>query len=112
MIISSVRMNTSGRHYKLSQGSEYMGDDYWKWWIFVEGSDNDLDRIENVVYNLHYTFVDPVRTISTRENNFRLETSGWGVFPVYARINFKDHTVLEMEHELELYYPGGKKCEK
>ena len=30
----------------------------------------------------------------------------------FARINFKDHTVLEMEHELELYYPGGKKCEK
>ena len=53
-----------------------------------------------------------MRTIKTRENKFKLETSGWGNFIIYVRINFKDETVLQLEHKLELYYPSGQKNEE
>jgi transcription initiation factor IIF auxiliary subunit len=110
MKISSFKQNISGDKYKIAQGYNYIGNDYWKWWIWIEGNDKDLDKIKNVIYNLHYTFTNPVRIINTRENKFRLETSGWGTFTIYARLNFEDNSVIELQHELELYYDDGKKC--
>lgn len=107
MKIQSFIKNTSEGEYKIAQEYSYLGDDFWDWQIWIEGTDINLDKIENVTYTLHYTFVDPVRTISTREDKFRLHASGWGTFTIYAMLNFKDNSVLELEHELELYYDDG-----
>ena len=112
MKIQSVKKHKSKDKYTIEQSYKYAGDDYWEWSVWIESTEKGLDKIENVIYNLHYTFPNPVQTIKTRENKFKLETSGWGVFIIYARINFKDKTVLELEHELELYYPDGEKNEK
>lgn len=112
MEVSQIKAHKSRGNYKIAQGYDYKGDDYWDWWVWVESSDVNLDKIDNVIYNLHYTFREPVRTIKTRENKFKLKTSGWGVFTIYARLNFKDNSVLELEHELELYYPSGEKNEE
>ena len=112
MKIQSIKKHSSREKYTITQSYKYTGDDYWDWSVWIESTDKGLDIIENVIYNLHYTFPNPVQIIKTRENKFRLDSSGWGIFTIYARINFKDKTVLELEHELELYYPDGKKNEK
>lgn len=108
MHISSYKSNPSGNMYKVEQGYNYAGEDYWYWWVWIEGSAADLDKIDNVVYNLHYTFPDPVKTITTRENKFRMATAGWGTFTIYIRLNFKDKSVIEMKHNLQLQYPDGE----
>ncbi len=112
MKIKTTKKHSSEDEYKIKQSYQYKEDDYWDWSVWIESSESGLDKIDNVIYNLHYTFPNPVRTIRTRENKFKLETSGWGIFTIYARINFKDETVLELEHELKLYYPSGQKNEE
>ena len=105
MKIQTTKTHSSKDKFRIEQDYQYLGDDYWDWSIWIESTKLGLDKIENVIYNLHYTFPNPVRIINTRENKFKLETSGWGVFIIYIRINFKDNTILELEHKLELQYP-------
>ena len=111
MQISQIKKNKSKGKYKITQDYKYTSDDYWTWSVWIEAKDDDLDKIENVIYNLHYTFNEPVKLINTRNNKFRLDASGWGTFTIYARLNFKDSSVLELEHELELFYPSGDKSQ-
>lgn len=108
MKIASFRESDGHAKYTLKQDYKYVGDDYWDWGIWVEASEEALDEIDRVVYNLHYTFREPVQTVRTRDNKFRLDNSGYGTFTVYARIALKDDSVVDLEHELELYYPEGE----
>ncbi len=107
MYLMDFKKNKSKGKYKIAQDATYTGDDYWDWSVWIEATEPNLDKIESVIYNLHETFLNPVRTITSRSNKFKLETSGWGGFTIYARINFKDKTILECQHELELFYPDG-----
>lgn len=100
-----VRSYTQNENIKVAQSSQYQGNDSWTWSVWVEGPDEDLDTIEAVVYTLHPTFSPPVISINTRQNKFRLDTRGWGTFTIYVTVKFKDETVMELEHELELNYP-------
>lgn len=108
MQIKNTKKHESNDSYKINQSHKYTGDDYWDWSVWIESSETGLDNIDNVIYNLHYTFIEPVRVIKTRTNKFKLEASGWGTFTIYAIINFKDSSILELDHELELYYPDGQ----
>lgn len=94
---------------EIAQGFDYQGDDWWKWWIWIEGPDNELDQIDHVVYTLHTTFPNPVRTIRDRDSKFRLETAGWGVFRIYAKVVNKKGLETFLEHDLVLEYPDGRK---
>lgn len=93
--------------YKIEQGSNYEGEDWWKWWLWIEAEKKDLDKIDHVVYTLHPTFPKPVRTITDQKSKFKLEAEGWGVFRIYARIFLKDKTEIPVEHDLQLEYPDG-----
>jgi transcription initiation factor IIF auxiliary subunit len=93
---------------KIAQDYEYVGEDYWKWWAWIEGPAKELNQIESVNYNLHPTFKNLVRTITSRQNKFRLETAGWGVFMLYATVLGKDGSKSKLKHYIELRYPGGK----
>jgi transcription initiation factor IIF auxiliary subunit len=105
---------------KIEQGSSYEGDrssataptrsgivDYWKWWVWIEGPDSELDQIDHVVYTLHRTFPNPVRTISDRASKFALKTAGWGVFRIHAKVVYKDGRESRLSHDLVLTYPDG-----
>ncbi len=105
-VLSAVQHNTEG-NYKVVQSSKYEGDDWWNWSLWIDAEEAELNKIDNVIYNLHFTFKDPVRVVKTRKNKFKLDSSGWGIFTIYVRINFKDETVIDLEHELELEYPDG-----
>jgi transcription initiation factor IIF auxiliary subunit len=93
---------------KIAQDYKYVGDDYWKWTAWLDGPDKELDQVKSVTYNLHPTFPRPVRTIDSREDNFRLKTAGWGGFTLYAKVLRKNGTTEKLQHEVELRYPSGK----
>lgn len=96
-------------NFAIKQGFEYEGEEWWKWWIWIEAPMEKLNEIDHVVYTLHPTFASPVRRVKNRETKFKLESAGWGVFTIYARICLKDKTEIAIEHDLELQYPDGKK---
>jgi len=100
-----LRNYIQNENLKVAQTSHFQGNDTWAWCVWIEGPDQDLDTIEAVVYTLHPTFSPPVISINTRHNKFRLETQGWGTFTIYVTVKFKDGSVMDLEHELELNYP-------
>ena len=108
MKIKSTKVHSEEENYRIEQDYFYTGDDYWDWSIWVESSDSGLDKIDHVVYNLHYTFRKPVIIVNSRDNKFKMETSGWGTFTIYVQIVFKDETTLNLEHELVLTYPDDE----
>ena len=93
---------------QLKQDFQYIGEDYWKWSVWVDGPVAELDQIVRVIYTLHPTFPHPVRTISDRPSQFRLETAGWGTFTIYATAVHQDGRESALMHELELRYPDGR----
>jgi len=94
--------------FTIHQWEKYEGNDWWKWAVWIDGSDEALDRIEFVEWALHPTFPNPIRKISNRTNKFRLDTAGWGVFPIVARLKLKDGQQIKQHHYLKLRYPDGK----
>jgi NTE family protein len=90
---------------ELTQDSTYAGDDFWHWSAWIEGPDDELDRVEQVVYTLHHTFPNPIRTVTDRRTKFRLETEGWGVFRLYATIVYDDKTEKLLQVDLEFEPP-------
>ena len=49
-----------------------------------------LHKVSKVVYHLHPTFPNPDREVTTRDNDFELETYGWGQFNLSADVYFED----------------------
>ena len=92
---------------KIKQDFEYKGKEWWEWSVWVEGPEQELDEIKHVEYTLHSSFFKPVRKIDDRSSKFRLETAGWGVFTIYAKVFHKDGGETLLEHDLELLYPDG-----
>jgi len=93
---------------KIQQSERYEGDDWWKWAVWVDGSERILDSIEYVEWTLHPTFPDPIRKVTNRLQKFRIETGGWGVFQIRAVARTKDGNSIRLRHQLSLHYPDGK----
>lgn len=98
---------TKDSSYSISQNYKYEGDDWWSWSIWVNAEEKKMDDIDYVVYTLHPTFNKPVRKITDRKSKFKLETEGWGVFTIYAKIVLKTSQEISLSHELHLEYPDG-----
>ncbi len=91
---------------RIAQDSRYAGDERWDWSVWIEGSDEELDQIAYVAWQLHPTFPDPLRFSTDRSDGFRLETNGWGTFTVQATLNGHDgETISQLEHYLEFEAP-------
>ena len=91
----------------IQQSQEYLGNDRWRWSVWLNGPQEELDTIDHVLYVLHSTFHDPVRYVSDRTTNFRLDTAGWGAFTVHAKVMHRDGRETPLAHELVLLYPDG-----
>jgi transcription initiation factor IIF auxiliary subunit len=92
---------------QIQQNFEYQDNDWWKWWVWIDGPDEELDDLDYVVYTLHHTFANPIRKVDDRKSRFKLKTSGWGVFKLYATLVHKDGRETELCHDLRLEYPDG-----
>lgn len=75
---------------------------YWKWWVWIEGPDEELDRIEEVNYLLHPTFKKRNRQSRERAKKFRIASSGWGEFRIFAVLRGKDGGRQRLKHWLQL----------
>jgi hypothetical protein len=88
---------------KVKQAVVPHDEGWWNWSLWLEGPEDDLDEIEYVEYILHPTFPSPVRKVSDRRSNFRLDARGWGEFSIKVRIHLEDEDeVLVLDHWLEL----------
>lgn len=84
--------------------AEELRPGWWRWTVFVEGSETALDRIRCVEYRLHPTFPDPVRRVCRRGTGsraFALSSAGWGTFEVGLRLLLRDGTTEELRHHLK-----------
>lgn len=91
----------------IAQDQKYVEGGCWEWSVWVEGTEADLDEIVEVVYKLHPTFPKPLRTVGNRATKFKLESEGWGVFPIHVKVVLKNGEPLKLKHDLELFYPDG-----
>lgn len=91
----------------MQQSQEYVGNDYWRWSIWLDGTQEELDSIDHVMYILDPTFHNPVRHIGDRTTNFRLDTSSWGTFTLHANVVHRDGNETRLNHDLVLLYPDG-----
>lgn len=91
----------------LRQDTEFAGHHRWNLSVWVDGSPEELDGLDHVRYILHHTFPRPVRDVSDRATNFRLETVGWGNFTIYAKAVHRDGHETPLQHDLILQYPDG-----
>jgi transcription initiation factor IIF auxiliary subunit len=90
---------------RIEQGFKYRGEDYWDWWVWIEGSKEELDQIDRVIYILHPTFPNPVRELWDRSTKFLMTTAGWGVFLIRATVKHQDGKETHLQHHLKLEYP-------
>jgi hypothetical protein len=93
----------------VEQTSEYLSDSRWRWAVWLDGSDEELDAVESVEWTLHPTFSPPVQVRDNRAARFRLEAIGWGEFEINARARLSDGTEQHHRHWLKLESPqeGG-----
>jgi hypothetical protein len=86
----------------IAQESRRAGRSRWEWAVWLKGTDAELDDVVEVIYMLHPTFRQPIRTTSDRTSSFRLASSGWGEFELRARARRKTDGDLELTHWLSL----------
>jgi hypothetical protein len=91
----------------IQQDATYAGDDSWRWSVWIDGPDDELDQIDRVAWHLHPTFSPPIRFVEDRGTGFRLDAMGWGTFEVGAVLYHagSDASFTRLTHELDLYYP-------
>ena len=69
-------MENTSNIYRIAQDYKYVDEDWWKWWVWIEAQDTDLDKIHHVIYTLHFSFNNPVRKVEDRASKYRLTTEG------------------------------------
>jgi transcription initiation factor IIF auxiliary subunit len=94
--------------FTIQQWEQYEGEEWWRWAVWIEGRDEALDQVDFVEWTLHPTFPNPVRKVNDRTSKFRLDTAGWGVFQIVARVQMKNAKQIKLRHYLQLHYPDGK----
>ena len=98
-------------NFFVAQSQKYEGDNWWKWSLWIQGSDEDLDRIKSVTYVLHPTFPSPIRTVTDRGSKFQLRCSGWGIFRIPVTVRLKNGETIELAHHLQFAIPRSARGE-
>jgi len=87
-------------------------ENYWKWSVWLEATDEDLAKVKEVEYILHPTFPNRIRFSRSLKNNFKLQSKGWGEFTIYIKIyTIERDEPYFLNHDLILFsdsYPQNK----
>ena len=89
----------------VAQSQKYQGDNWWKWSLWIEGCDDDLEQIKSVTYTLHPSFPQPIRTVTDRASKFQLRCSGWGIFLIPVEVRLKNGQAINLHHQLQFSIP-------
>lgn len=87
---------------KVLQHSEPQSSKRWAWKVWLDGPDDELDQIKEVIYQLHETFPNPIRSVTDRGSKFLLKSVGWGEFLIYITVNYRDGREEKLTHWLRL----------
>ena len=90
---------------RIEQDASYAGQDYWHWTVRLRGRQAELDRVAKVTWLLHESFSPSVVEADDRTTRFALSGSAWGSFELRARVLMRSGRSMQLEHELELFYP-------
>jgi TIR domain/YEATS family len=91
----------------IRQDATYAGDGFWRWSVWLDGPDAELDGVESVEWVLHPTFPNPLVLVKQRQTRFRLDASGWGAFEINAHVLTRDGRKQHLKHWLRLERPDG-----
>jgi len=91
------------------QETIYKGNNWWQWSVWLDGVEDELDKVAHVIYTLDPTFPTPTRKIVDRNSKFRLDSAGWGEFEIYIDLVLKNGRNSHLKHLLKLEYPAPKK---
>jgi hypothetical protein len=94
--------------YRIEQAEQYRGHNYWNWQAWIESAPEELDQIESVVWILHPTFKVSRVTKRSKDNKFRLEASGWGMFLIRAELILKSEDRINLSRMLKLTIPDDQ----
>ena len=81
------------------------GREHYHVGIWLEGPEDELDKVEKVEHELHPTFRNRIRSSSNRNNKFSITIWTWGMFAVKATIHFKDGSTEEKSYYLSYELP-------
>ncbi|MCJ7626091.1 MAG: hypothetical protein MUO76_21575 [Anaerolineaceae bacterium] len=73
--------------------------------IWLDGPDNDLDQVEDVVYVLHPSFRNRIRRAKDRDKKFEIVIWTWGMFVIQTCINFKNGQTKDIKYYLSYELP-------
>ncbi len=79
--------------------------DYYDWEVFVDENDSVVEKIDHIIYFLHKTFPNPIRTITDKEKKFLLKSKGWGEFEIGIQVFFTDGQSIQETYWLDLSKP-------
>jgi YEATS family len=97
---------------RVAQDARYDGDggkDWWKWSVWLDGPDSELDEVVSVEWMLHPSFPNPIRKVTNRQSQFKLKTGGWGGFVIRARVKRTNRKITLLKHSLKLEYPSERR---
>lgn len=94
-----MAINISNRSKWVGKKGKY---DYFDWEVFIQEDEERLDEIDYVIYFLHKTFPNPIRTITDRDSGFSLKSRGWGEFEIGIKVVFKDGQTEQEKYWLDL----------
>ncbi len=96
----TVKLNNFARTIQPVKGTPY-----FQWKLFVDEPPEKLKGIRRVIYTLHPTFPNPTRISERAEDQFAVESAGWGEFNVLVTVEFQDGREEIFEYPLDLAKP-------
>jgi hypothetical protein len=93
---------------------EKEGTDIYAWCVFLDGRAEEIGDVLQIEYTLHPSFPDPVRIVDDAAHCFALQSQGWGVFQIRARITHRNKEVVRQSFPLKLSedaWPRGPRAE-
>ena len=76
-------------------------DTEWFEWTIRMAKPEDLSEVRKVVYYLHRSFPNPIRTIVNRDSRFALTSIGTGDFILLITVHMEDGTEVYTEYCLD-----------
>jgi len=99
-------MKSSNQTIKFNNLARYTGlrngQDWYEWLVYVDEPSEVLSQIKSVEYLLHRSFPNPLRKRVNRDENFSLESSGWGEFTMRITVFFNNGRRIETSYNLDL----------
>lgn len=100
--VGSYRIEERAMTFKIAQQAKSTDPSHWRWSVWLDAPDEELDTVKDVLWKLHPSFSPPEVQVSTRKTAFRLNSSGWGEFEIQADIHLLNGETVSLRHRLRL----------